>query len=168
MASVLGGGAVIALWWWKRSFPSRFTDTRDCFLVEAMHQKWEFAPRLDTLRTFSERNDLRYLLFLHRSPFNLHLKKQCSIFHSVASRCCDSFPVALWVALFALFPVFTLAFPSQPFPGSLPLGSAWIKKRTQKGNHVQILTGSQDRGPLPAPAQSAWKAAIVPLVLSGP
>lgn len=112
---------------------------------------------------FEEQNDLRYLLFLHCSLFNLHLKKQYSIFHSVASWCCDSFPVALWVAPFALFPVFTLAFPSQPFPGSLPLGSAWIKKWTQKGDHVQILTGSQDRSPLQK--QSAWKAAIVPLIL---
>lgn len=81
---------------------------------------------------FEEQNDLRYLLFLHCSLFNLHLKKQYSIFHSVASWCCDSFSVALWVAPFALFPVFTLAFPSQPFPGSLPLGSAWIKKTDTK------------------------------------
>lgn len=60
---------------------------------------------------FSQQNDLRYLLFLPSSLFNLHLMKQYTVFHSMASWCCDSFPVALWVAPFVLFPVFTLAFP---------------------------------------------------------
>lgn len=89
----------------------------------------------------SWQNDLRYLFFLHRSLFNLHLKKQYSIFHLVASWCCDSFPVALWVAPFALFPVFTLAFPSQPFPGSLLLGSAWIKNGHKKATMSKYWLG---------------------------
>lgn len=39
----------------------------------------------DTFQCAISRNDLRYLLFLHRSLFNLHLKKQCSIFQPAAS-----------------------------------------------------------------------------------
>lgn len=89
----------------------------------------------------SWQNDLRYLFFLHRSLFNLHLKKQYSIFHLVASWCCDSFPVALWVAPFALFPVFTLTFPSQLFPGSLLLGSAWIKNGHKKATTSKYWLG---------------------------
>lgn len=73
--------------------------------------------------------------------FNLHLKKQYSIFHLVASWCSDSFPVALWVAPFALFLVFTLAFPSQPFPGSLLLGSAWIKNGHKKATTSKYWLG---------------------------
>lgn len=59
-----------------------------------------------------------------------------------------SCPVRIVPSVYPRFPLSALS------PGSPRLGSARIKKnghKKKKGDHVQILTGSQDRSPLPAP-----------------
>lgn len=117
---------------------------------------------------FLHQSDLRCLLFLNRSLFNLHLMKQWTIFTWWRA---DVVIVSQWhceLPHLHCFQCLPLLLPLRLFPAPCCLVPLGLKNGHKKATTSKYWLGLRTADLSQCPAQTAWKAAIVPLVLSGP